>query len=840
MAKEIKPIERQVLTPNVAINPGTPHTTMAEATSQLGQLAADVLTDTAAYYSGLAGEEDALKGKAPKTLGPPIGKATRAYNEAVIKTEARQLAGQGRDMIMQTYAEMSNPATFNTQTPAEFNAKVTGIMQGVLDNTRPENRGIVQAQLQEYAANAKIRMLDTAIKYDNAQTEMSFNTDLEKAQNELQEARYSQNPDLIKIAEFNRAEILKDYATINQAIADQLPAITKKLNEQDKVDRVVADFLQAYNQGQEVQYLDKLTKEKPEGYTTAEYFTAMQKVLQVENSLQATENRYNQEQFAKAHYEITSGQITNLDQLQLEYGNKVPAANFYALSEALFRQKETIDSVFVVETARSYGPNEVAKLPNKVLNDYYVEKERQILETINANIPEGELPLQRLTLAQRAEFIVLPAGAPIPDFLTDLSYALKNPDPMISTDALNAYRVLFRNQGTFGTTLKGLDTQADDIAQYVLAVGDVSEGGAANLIQTAQNNANDRSDSTMVARRERLQKLYTMKDGINVIQSTYKKTYGVLPNNANSDAHYGAFQKLFDNYFMGVANGSETVALSMTQNALRDWGKSRFGQKDALMYAPPDLAIPFANVGYWMDNQYGEALNAVLSRHEDLQTGIARPKWMADIPINADTTDQQIMETKYYPKYAALINGVEREVYIQSTRNTRTSSFPGEVYQFYYLDDYGVKQYLSDPNNPLGSANWVAQTMDEYVPNAYAAIKEETFDQVAREVYDRENKNKIDAFGNTNLPAGLDVATFGLASQLGRKEPSEQDIADIKDRLRKVGKEQIVFKGGKPVAGNVNQPMQGLTLPPLQPKVEEQKKTGKPINPDEIGRRKKK
>lgn len=844
MAKKIEPIERQALTPNANIRPAQTAATLGEATAQLGQLASDILKTGSVYYSGLAGAEEGAAGTAPKVLLPPVGEASVAYNNAVLKAESRKLTNQARDMILQTYTELSNPATFNAQTPAQFNARVTGIAEGILENTRPELRESVKAQIEEYAAVAKLKMVGESINYDNKKIELDFNEEKNKAQNQLSEALYSYatnkseaNKKLVELAQYNLASVLDDYSQINQQIMDKLPEITREINEQVKVDMVVGEFLQSYNEGKEVQFLDNLTKNKPEGFTQAEYLKAMQKVLQIENSLQSAEQRYNQEQYYKAHYEIQTNQINSLDELKQQYGNKVPAATFYSLSEALFNKKKTEDSIYTVEATRRYGAQEVAKLPNKVLNDYYVEKEKQLVQEFNSNLPEGATPIARLNLAQRAERIVLPAGAPIQDFLTDLSYGLKSANPETAMDALNAYRVLFQNQGNFGDTLKGLDSDADDIAQYVLAIGDTSEADLFNLITTAQNNVNDRKDATFVARRDRLQKFYTLKDGVNIIQSTYKKAYGVTPNTPNNDAHFGTFQKLFDNYFMGVANGSDTIAVKMAQNALRDWGTSRFGEKDNYMYAPPDLSVPFANVGYWMDNQVGEALNNLLAGLEQLESGYARPKWMVDVSINESTTDDQIMGTKYYPKYSALVNGIEREIYIQSSKNTRTTSFPGEIFQFYYLDDYGVKQFLPDPNNTLSAGTWIAQQMYEYVPQAYNAIKDETLDQVARETFDRENKFQTNAQGETNIPIGADVATFGSASLAAKREPTEAELNAIKERLRRAGKKELIFKNGKLVEASEQTAAQQVidTITMIEaptPNVS--------INPDEIGRRKKK
>ncbi len=285
-----------------------------------------------------------------------------------------------------------------------------------------------------------------------------------------------------------------------------------------------------------------------------------------------------------------------------------------------------------------------------------------------------------------------------------------------------------------------------------------------------------------------------------MIQSSYKQTYGVLPSTANTDAHYGTFQKLFDNYFMGVADGSQTIALSLTQNSLRDWGKSKYGQPDAMMYAPPELAIPFAKVGHWMDNQIGEAINGLLTKNE-----------------------QQFMDINYYPKRSALVNGIEREIYIQSSKNTRTSEYPGEVYQFYYLDDYGVKQYLSDPNNPLAAASWLAVEMYDFVPSVYRQMSKESFDEMAYEIYEKENIGKINKAGKVELnqyvPFFIDSEDVETGRRLLAKKGKLDDaeLEAVKERLRKAGSKKIVFKDGKPVEASDVEPPPFSSGPGMKP-----------------------
>ncbi len=855
MAKELQPIERQVFTPQVAVKTNQAYATMGEATSELGTLIANTLQDQAVYYSGVAGEQQALEGTAPKTLAPPITKATAAYNKAVLNTEARQLANQGREMIMQTYTELSNPATFNYQTPAEFNARVTGISQGILDNTRPENRALVQAQLDELAVNAKIKMLDNSISYDNAQTENNFNNELFKAQQQLREAVLTKDANQIAAAKLNIGNILDDYAQINQGIMNKLPEITRKLNDQLKTDQVVADYLQAYSQGNASaqQFITDLATRKIEGLTTEEQLTATAEVLKIHAQNQRLTNAYETEVFQGMALKINADQVGSIEQIQQEVGGKLDAADVFRLQSAWIthnRSKNKANaSVGIVLNARKKGPQEVAKLSSTVLNEAYEQMVAEGVAAYNSSLAPDQPRINDLSLTQKMQNIVAPIGAPIKDFQIELSYGLKSNNPAVAMDALQAYKYGWENRETFGDVLKGLDSEADQIAQFALSTSSKSEVDQMDLIAQAQQNIKDTSDTTREARQKRLDGFYTMNAGVAEIDKYYKASFGVTPGQAQFDASFGAFQRLFDTYFMGVANGDANVAMKMAQAQMRDWGTSKWGEPDDIMYTPIEKAVSFSELGYWLPNQVGLALNKVLKNHEEQKTGIKRPEWMAKQAPTGDVSEKDLMEKNYFSttreaaprpgsagslfvtddmlnreglferELTAIVDGVERRIYITSTNNTRQSASGEAVYQFYYKDDFGVAQFLEDPYNPLGAAQFSVQSLGVMLPEVYDEMRSETFDQIAADYARAEfaNKNKADGVINTigdflgrNLVPGyrINQDINELIYMRDNKERIKKEFLDkeqsARELARKKKEQQIKFEDGKVVQEDLN------------------------------------
>lgn len=774
---EIPSIERQVLTPSVEVRPAQT-TEASSAGAELGFLLANKLQDQAVYQSGLAGQLQAEEGRAPKNLPLPLTRATAAYNQAVINTETRQLSNSGANMIRETYTKFSNPATFNNETPAQFNAALDGIAQGVLDNTRPENRGAVKASLDEIASVARVKMLDDAIRYDNKQTEILFNRELELGVEALNEASLRKDASGVAIAKQNLENIYSDYSELNEPIKSKIPDIRKKIDDQLKINNVVADYIEAYSKGldEATNFINDLATKDMEGLTAEQQIKATAEVLKLHaQNTRLTAERQN-ELYQGASLKIEADGYTSPIEISDQLGDDLPASDIYQLQKQWVVHNRAKNAELNAETivlqARKGGPQEVAKLPNKTLNAYYAYREKTILNEINDNLAEGQPAKQSLSLTEKMELIVAPAGAPIPDFQIDLGYGLKSKDPVVALDALNAYRYGWTHRGEFGDVLKGLDSQADQIAQYVISLGDKSEAETLQLIGQAQTNITDKSDTTRQARKDRLDTFYKGNYGKRQIDGFYKEAFGVTPGQPEFDASFGEFQGLFDYYFMGVADGDEQVSLKMAQAQMRDWGTSKWGAPDDNMYSPPEKTIAFTDMGYWFDNQVGLALNKVLKNLEEEGTNIRRPDWMKKQIPQGEVSEQDLFTTNYLStsrevapppdsagslfvtsamlnqeglfkrELTAMVDGVERRIYLTSTQDTRQSVSGEPVYQFYYNDDFGVSQYLPDPRNPLNAAQFTAKSMGQFIPEVYNELRSEDFDKVAKKYARGEFKAK--------------------------------------------------------------------------------------------------
>lgn len=825
MAKELQPIDRQILTPTTPISPNRAFESLGQATGEIAGLVANKLAEVAMQQYGVAGSLDALKGDAPKNLALPVNQATAAYNKAVIDTEARQLVTKAHDMMSEAYTRASDPSKFNAQTPAQFGAELTGIVDGVLENTRPENRAAVQDALAKASGRFRVQMLDDSIKYDNVQMAQSFDRDMAKLMQELDAAQISKDKATEASVWQTIGNTLNDYSIINEQIKNKLPEITKAIKEKTAINAVVANYVEAYGQGKEAEFLNTLATSKPEGLTDQQYIAAQTQVLKLNRQNNQLQTQMQSQMYNQGIFEIKIGKYPTLQSLDDAYASKLTASNMWQLRSAwvttMAGEFKKEDNFRKVEEARKAGPQEVAKTSNEARNDHYQIKQQMILDEVNQALPPDQQK-KSLSLTEKMALIVTPSGAPVEDYNTELAYALKGSyqvldektgkmvlDVQRTLDGLNAYRYAWENRSLFGDVLKGLDAEADDIAQYVLSLSDKSEVMDLDLMKQAWANIKDKSDATRISRQERLdQYMSTAGGGISQIDATYQKLFGSRPANGMSDPHYGIFQKLFKYYFMGVSNGNADAALKITTAQLRDWGKSKFGAEDDTMYRPPEKAVAFANLNFWLSNQLLLGLNQSLKELEGQGYFIRRPEWMKKVVPEGSVTEQDLFDTNYLdpgketsaqltPEQKALqsgrlrdmtavILGIERPVYIGSTKETGTSMSGEAIYQWYYFDDFGNQQWIPRAGTTGAAAQFNIEPLNVFLPEVFKSFKEDDFDKFAQKYGSAEFKAKNPGSTYTGIVpgSGMDVLTPGLSEWKyieENKERLKQELMAAKD-----------------------------------------------------------
>src|SRR5690606_37177809 len=169
-----QPMQRQVATQGSNVSTGQGLTSLANATSALSQIITEKINDVAIEQAGIQGQNDVLDNKAPEKLALPFTRATKAYNTAVANTEARRQGIAAVERIEESLANNTNPATFNSNSPANLKAELQGIKEGILQHARPETRAQLSNQIDAASAKANVDMLKHSIDYDNKRIKFDF------------------------------------------------------------------------------------------------------------------------------------------------------------------------------------------------------------------------------------------------------------------------------------------------------------------------------------------------------------------------------------------------------------------------------------------------------------------------------------------------------------------------------------------------------------------------------------------------------------------------------------------------------------------------------------------
>ena len=778
--REIPTIERQVQTPNLQVKPNTAFAAIGEATSELGFLLANKLQDQAIYQSGIAGQVAADEGRAPKTLLPPITKASAAYNEALINTESRNLATKGRELMLAAYTEQSNPASFNNLTPAAINASLDGIQQGILDSTRPENRALVKNALTETASKIRVKVLDDAIAYDNKQTEMLFTRDTESLIKDLEEAILTENHTQEQFVRAQLAQVINDYGTINQQIKNKTPDIIKKIEDKAIITREVGRFLTAQEEGRADQYLSNFAQEEHAQLTTEQKYTALSKMIEVKNTVDSATNQTRatakqilindiDDPFAPTH-------ITSLEQLQSRPAFEIlsPLQQEQTISHFINSQKATINKqAKYAEAYKEISLGRAGAVDKSTINDLFTDAR---------TAAENELG-RPLSLGEQFD-IVTSLQTNVPDFDRLMNSKFTSMDVQATTEAAQLYSTLrLSNQ----TNLLNLTGDAAVVAEKMATLLNGTAVPQEDSVKQVMNAVLKKSDPIIAERNAAATKLWDAKG-----PSMYKSVFGVAPDPFADNGAYKVFQEQF---LAAFANGAtQDEAARIARDGMREWGDDPFFVPGTIGQFPPSQELPLSQNTQAVRNQIIVGVDSIIAANNK---GISPDKGAlpirfvgtVNIPDKMSQEDfvyksldipatpklsQQLMSAGLpgfggaaaigeiaqdwlsgAPPIMIEVNGVKSDLRLISSPQTKAAGRAGLVYGVFAKDKFGIYQQLSDPRNEDGLAYIVLRDLDAIAPELFEGRGDERLMDTFKRARDAQLKQAArDEMFNSLLGSG--------------------------------------------------------------------------------------
>lgn len=750
MARDINPIERSILTPTQTVSAGNAFERLGDASSGLSQLISNKANEIAISQSAIQGEKDATSGDAPKSLAPPLTKATQAYNNAVSDTEARHLVVSAREQIREAYANATNPANFTAETPAVFKAQLEGIVEGTLEHSRDTNRGKLQASLEQLAGDASIDMLKHSIDFDNKQTVKTMTDEVDRMTRERRDAVISGDVDQVKILDDALSLTLEDYGNQNAAIKRMIPDIKNKLDQNAEVDKALGDYAQAATDKQQSQYLSDLAHNKDNLS-----FDTWQRVTKEVMALDATEKKLGFEARAESNAQVNNaiqnGTIETVGDIML-FPNLSVTDQLQAMNKLEAHQQQVAKSNYsLVDAQKNIIQGTPALNTNKQKNDMFANARQQFEQATGRpmslldmwNSIEGTSPFAASGIPG------VSMGADVPQFNDQISAQLTSNDPAQVAEAAQ----IFNNANNVKKTPNMIDIKGDALAIAShfnsLNLGSIDQNNLAQRVSDATLNA---KDPEIQVRSQKFNKELAAKpkDMAKLFKQTFDENYvpGV------SDQAMGVFRETFREQFL--SSGSKDAALAATKYEMRAWGTSKYFEKGMVAQLVPEKELTIANIGHAFDNQlrintqlyinrYKEAVEANNKLPENKRNqNLFKIEWISpseqDINLQNLTDNDRVFsklgESKERTELSSVaqakprvkINGHPTEIFLMPTPESRL----GERVQFalYYYDKFGMTQPLPDDTSATGVAMFSPLGLEAWAPSV---LEEQNNKQVKEE-----------------------------------------------------------------------------------------------------------
>lgn len=819
MAIEQNPMQRSILLPATQVKTGTGFTQLAAASQQVSDVLSERLNSVAIDQAATQGELDVQAGKAPDTLALPLNRATKAYNNAVNNTEARRMVATAEQMIGESLANNQNPATFNNETPAKFHSEISGIKEGILQHTRPENREHVREALDKMNANASLSMLKHSIDYDNQKMEFEAKQDLSNLLEQRRNAAIAGDAALVGSYDLAIQQTMKDYSAMNVKFANKSPYILQDIEKQKAVDGVLSQYATALEDKTTAKFLSALgqNKEKMPYSVWTEAVKAVVHLDQVEKSLQ---NQVVGEQVAQVNLDILKGVIkndTDLDNYPLLSTTQKIVAQGVLAKKQLQEAKLAGDVITAQRNIISgRGSWNSADVKNKLFKSQINNLEASTGKV--ATLVDMEQSVLGLNQFPASGIPNIPMGTNVPAFDSTVSQMLTSSDPISTAQAAMVYNDM--------VNVKGMPNSVS-ISGEALAVAslfnEINKGGTTPEMaaQLAINKVINATDPQVAQRIETFHKTLEKVNpstGRNKLDAKFKDVFGKDSKSFGSHEAFRLFQDTFRaNY---ISSNSEEAAFNATKYTMRSWGTSPWFDKGYVGNVVPEKELPITQIANTFGNQFAYNVQGFINqnnqaRKEHPELNLPDIQW-ANPKQTLDKTASD-KEKVFNPMLIGSrprikINGLETDVVLIPSPESRLSNQVN-----YTLGVYDQFNNLNPLTNSLNRAE-VARFMPVELSKWSPSIADERTDTALRNVAQRIR--------------GKEVQSDGKLEELNQRTPPWMVVLGVKNTdeyLNYIKERQTESNPGRLEA--IIESLRGNTNEQVRDKVVDAENTG--IEPDD-------
>lgn len=769
--------------PTTNIRVGNAYDQMASATQQLFGLISQKAGDIAIEEATTQAARDVESGKAPKQFAPGITEATSAYNKAVSNIEATHIVDSARNQIQEAYIRYTDPAVYDSESPAKFHAELNGIVNGTLSNTRDENREKVQHALSALTSHASNQMLSHAISFDNRQTKETFKQDFSSLAEQRRNAAVIGDAEAVAHIDTAMESLLDNYGKLNKEIAASVPQIRKELEQRKEVDESLGSLTKAISENKAAEWMKDLAENK-QGYS----FSTWQQVAKGAEALYNENNKLKTEiqtiGFYQAQRDIDKGAITTDAQIMALPNNTVVQKLHLQSYLDRVNKQAGAQQQKIVQAQNDIKNGHQGAIPDSTKNAMFDASTAQIEQSTGkaASVFEQANSILGLNPFPSSGMPGVPLKTNVPKFDSTISNLLTSGDPIQIAQGGAVYQHMIAMGSPNSIHLDG---QALAVASLyrTLAQGEMAPEMAAALANKAVLQAKEPEVQERTDRFHRMYEGFNQATGKAKLFDLFKQDFGTAPKDFDSDAAFRTYHDVFRAQYL--FSNSEDAARAAAKYSMRGWGTSKYFPDGLVANPVPEKEVPVSQAANAFHNQIHLAVQDVVRKNAALRAqgfNVTSVEWAnksSQIDINKLTDADKVFKNLGDSEFPMVkVNGHLSPVKIIPGPGSRLGN--RFTYQLVYFDQFGMQQSLPDPTNQLTHAALFSPVgLDAWAPSVNDEQLQKKFEATAEKMLEKQNQAMVAKMAEVTKQHGLQSAEkyLSIINDL-RPQQTKQELVD--------------------------------------------------------------
>ena len=658
MSEVLRSLQRQVLADSVSLPKNSAFSTLQSGFNLLSQAGATAATSVATLGAKQAGAAFAEGGAGPTKLSPPITKATAAYNEAFLNTQANIAVSEASKNLTMQRLDMQSPQKLNSNSLAEYSkVALDGIIRGTLEGINPEIRSEVGQRLNDVLFKNQVSLTSSVQAFNLAQNKKQFEEVKLQSLSDMKSALYEGNTQAFNEAKSRYKKAVEDQQTLGFIDEFEKNELFKELGNEEIAASVGARYLESRVNGTDEEFLSRLANTKPSNLTFDEWQNAISTVLSLkskQDSLVSQQMKLNESMWLE---KIDKNEVQTETELE-PAKSELTKQQFFNVKSKLraknAKENKQLADILQFETNNLGSPSEANRAKESVKDAAFAQRLMAYTQNMRAetNNPEFVPNIVDKAILARDNYNV-----PIPSVNAELSYLFKNEanNPEASALALTAFKSIVgdaSNPNPSAFKALSMDEKSRQIASLSLFYSEKAGASALDAVARAQNEILKADIDVRAGRLANFNSIYGSVKGTKTLRNMFSDAFGA--DSQINPTQFNDFQRLFK--ANAAAMDNVDAALNDTILQLNHVGKSAIGQNtDKLLDFSPEKVGNFMGMNNIIYNQFALAVKDLSDQWQEQQELAKRLPMLEEeakkraeeyknVYNNPDSTDDELQE----------------------------------------------------------------------------------------------------------------------------------------------------------------------------------------------------